>query len=39
MRVRYKWNHSIQFYETECLRTEVAQIMERDRQKSVGCAG
>ena len=77
MRVRYKRNHSIQFYETECLctvphepppvltgpfkrcagcpypghgfvcwsadeekclRTEVARIMERDRQKSVGSA-
>ena len=25
--------------EKKCLRTEVARIMERDRQKSVGCAG
>lgn len=25
--------------EEKCLRTEMAQIMERDRQKSVGCAG
>ncbi len=78
MRVRYKKNRMIQFYESECLttvpreqppiltgpfarcadcpypghgflcwgadeerclRTEVARIMERDRQKSVGYAG
>ena len=78
MRVRYKKNGQVQFYESgclnstlheppepvcgpfercagcpypghgfmcwgadeeKCLRTEVARIMERDRQKSVGCAG
>ena len=78
MRIRYKKNRQVQFYESECLntiphepppvltgpfercagcpypgngfmcwgadeekclRTEVARIMERDRQKSVGCAG
>ncbi len=78
MRVRYKKNRMVQFYEPECLttvtrepppattgpfarcagcpypgngfvcwsvdhdvciRTEVARIMERDRQKSVGYAG